>query len=128
MKLQVPTVIAAAVFAAFATTAATAAPVAQQAAQGQAMQQQQPQVEITDALLEKFVVAMSDVQKVSQKYSDQFQNAENAEEAQAIQQKAQEEMLAAVNDAGLSPDEYNAVIQRVQQDPELQQRLQEMTE
>lgn len=117
-----------AVSATLAISAATAAPVMQQkAAQGQAMQQQQ-QVEITDALLEKFLVAMSDVQQVSQKYGKQFQNATEQEKKREIQQKAQKEMLAAVNDAGLSPDEYNAVIQRVQQDPELQQRLQEMTE
>lgn len=125
MKKLLPTLIASAIFA---TTAATAAPVQQSAQQGQAMQQQQANIEITDELLQKFMVAMNDVQQVSQKYSEQFQNAENAEEAQSIQQKAQEEMIAAVNGAGLSPDEYNAVIQRVQQDPELQQRLQEMTE
>ncbi|RUO58977.1 DUF4168 domain-containing protein [Pseudidiomarina insulisalsae] len=123
MKKLLPTLIATAIFA---TTAATAAPMAQQAAQGQAMQQQK-QIEITDTLLEKFVVAMSNVQQISQKYSEQFQNAQDAEAAQEIQQKAQKEMISAVNDAGLSPDEYNAVIQQVQQDPELQQRLQEMT-
>lgn len=116
-----------AVSATIAISAATAAPVMQQkAAQGAAMQQQR-QVEITDALLEKFLVAMNDVQQVSQKYGQQFQNAEDQQKKREIQQKAQKEMLAAVNGAGLSPDEYNAVIQRVQQDPELQKRLQEMT-
>lgn len=114
-----------AVSASLAISAATAAPMVQQAAQGQAMQQQ-TQVEITDALLEKFIVAMSDVQKVSQKYGQQFQNAEDQQKKREIQQKAQQEMLAAVSDAGLSPDEYNAVVQRVQQDPDLQKRLQDM--
>lgn len=130
MNKLVPTLIASALFAATATaTAAPAMQQGQQAQQGQAMQQQQaPQVEITDELLQNFLVAMSGVQEVSQKYSEQFQNAENSEEAQAIQQKAQEEMIAEVQDAGLSTDEYNAVIQRVQQDPELQARLQSMTD
>lgn len=122
-KLLVMSVVSATI----AISTATAAPVMQQkAAQGAAMQQQQ-QVEITDALLEKFLVAMNDVQQVSQKYGKQFQNAEDQQKKREIQQKAQKEMLAAVNGAGLSPDEYNAVIQRVQQDPELQKRLQEMT-
>ncbi|MDN7127918.1 DUF4168 domain-containing protein [Pseudidiomarina terrestris] len=125
MKTLLPTLIASAIFA---TTAVTAAPMQQQSAQQGPAMQQQAQIEMTDALLEKFLAAMSDVQQVSQKYSQQFQNAENAEEAQAIQQKAQEEMIAAVNAAGLSPDEYNAVIQQVQQDPQLQKRLQEMTQ
>ncbi|CAB0150915.1 hypothetical protein PSI9734_01354 [Pseudidiomarina piscicola] len=126
MKKLLPTLIASALFA---STAATAAPLMQQSAQqGQAMQQQQAQIKMTDALLKKFLAAMNQVQQVSQKYSKQFQNAENAEQAQTIQQKAQEEMIAAVNNAGLSAEEYNAVIQQVQQDPELQKRLQEMTE
>jgi len=78
--------------------------------------------------LEKFVTAMSSVQEISSKYSEQFQSAEDAEQAQEIQRKAQEEMVAAVNDSGLSPQEYNAIVQRVQQDEELRARLQEMTE
>lgn len=114
--------------ASLAMTAVSATPIMQQkAAQGAAMQQQQ-QIEMTDELLQKFLVAMNGVQQVSQKYGQQFQNTEDQQKKREIQQKAQEEMLTAVNDAGLSPDQYNAVIQQVQQDPELQKRLQEMTE
>lgn len=113
--------------ASIAMSAASATPMLQQQAQQDAAMQQQ-QVEMTDALLQKFLVAMNGVQQVSQKYGAQFQNAEDQETKREIQQKAQQEMLAAVNDAGLSPDEYNAVIQRVQQDPELQKRLQELAE
>ncbi|WP_404409396.1 DUF4168 domain-containing protein [Pseudidiomarina marina] len=121
-----------ALFASASVVSATA--VAQQQQQGQAqaqqeqMMQQQQDIELTDGMLESFVVAMNNVQEISNKYSERFQSAEDAEEAQEIQRKAQEEMVAAVNDSGLSPQEYNAIVQRVQQDEELRARLQEMTE
>jgi len=114
-------------FASASVVNATAVAQQQGQAQEQMMQQQQ-NVEITEGMLESFVVAMSNVQKISNKYSEQFQSAEDAEQAQEIQRKAQEEMVAAVNDSGLSPQEYNAIVQRVQQDEELRARLQEMTE
>ena len=62
-----------------------------------------------------------------QKYREKFQNAENQEQARTIQQSAQEEMIAAVEDAGLTPQEYNSIIQQAQNDEELRNRLQEMT-
>lgn len=119
-----------ALFTSASVVSATA--VAQQQGQAQAQQeqmmQQQQDIELTDGMLESFVVAMNNVQEISNKYSERFQSAEDAEEAQEIQRKAQEEMVAAVNDSGLSPQEYNAIVQRVQQDEELRERLQEMTE
>ena len=70
---------------------------------------------------------MEDVQGVTEKYRDQFQQAENQEEAREIQQSAQEEMIAAVEDAGLTPQEYNMIIQQAQNDEELRGRLEELT-
>lgn len=121
------TMTALAIAALFSGSAAIAAPQQAQAEQQQ-MAQQQQSIELTDGMLENFVTAMGSVQQISAKYSEQFQNAEDAEQAQEIQRKAQEEMVAAVNDSGLSPQEYNAIVQRVQQDEELRARLQEMTE
>ncbi|WP_417659926.1 DUF4168 domain-containing protein [Pseudidiomarina sp.] len=121
------TMTALAIAALFSGSAAMAAPQEGQSQQQQMMQQQQS-IELTDAMLEKFVTAMSNVQEISNKYSEQFQSAEDAEQAQEIQRKAQEEMVSAVNDSGLSPQEYNTIVQRIQQDEELRARLQEMTE
>lgn len=121
------TMTALAIAALFSGSAAMAAPQQAQAEQQQMAQQQQA-IEVTDGMLEKFVTAMGNVQEISAKYSEQFQNAEDAEQAQEIQRKAQEEMVTAVNDSGLSPQEYNAIVQRVQQDEELRSRLQEMAE
>lgn len=107
------------------STAAIAAPAPQQAQ----MQQQEQDVQVvSDAMLEKFADAMSEVRSISNKYAEEFQSAEDAEQAQAIQQKAQQEMVEAVNDSGLSPEEYNTIVQRVQQDEELRARLETFTE
>ncbi|KFZ31004.1 hypothetical protein IDSA_08005 [Pseudidiomarina salinarum] len=123
------TLTALAIAAAFAgSSVAMAAPAPQQAAQNQQMAAQQQNIEITDSMLEKFLAAMNAVQKISSKYAEEFQNAQDAEQAQSIQQQAQEEMIGAVNDSGLSPQEYNAIVQRVQQDEELRTRLEAMTE
>ncbi|MEC9320262.1 MAG: DUF4168 domain-containing protein [Pseudomonadota bacterium] len=108
------------------STTAAAAQTQDNAAQNQ-MAQQQAQQKITEGMLVKFVAAMEDVQKVTTKYRDKFQNAENQEEARSIQQEAQKEMIAAVKDSGLSPQQYNMIIQRAQSDKELRSRLKEMT-
>lgn len=105
------------------STAVVAAPQEAQMQQGQ----QEAQA-ISDDMLEKFVVAMDDVREVSDKYAEEFQNAEDADQAQEIQQKAQEEMVSAVSDSGLSPEEYNTIVQRVQQDEALRERLEELSE
>ena len=73
------TMIAIASAMTLATTAA-AAQTQDNAAQNQ-MAQQQAQQKITEGMLVKFVAAMEDVQKVTTKYRDKFQNAENQEEA-----------------------------------------------
>ncbi|KPD22006.1 MULTISPECIES: DUF4168 domain-containing protein [Idiomarina] len=117
------TIIALATVFALGSTAAMAQ---QQQSQDPMAQQQQTQ-EITEGMLVKFVTAMEDVQGVTEKYRDQFQEAENQEEAREIQQSAQEEMIAAVEDAGLTPQEYNMIIQQAQNDEELRARLEEMT-
>lgn len=117
------TIIALATVLALGSTAAMAQ---QQQAQDAMAQQQQTQ-KVTDGMLVKFVSAMEEVQGVTEKYRDKFQNAENQEDARSIQQSAQEEMIAAVEDAGLTPQEYNMIIQQAQNDEELRARLEELT-
>lgn len=96
--------------------------------QAEMQQQEQSAQVISDAMLEKFVDAMANVRDISDKYAEEFQSAEDAEQAQQIQQQAQQEMVEAVNDSGLSPEEYNTIVQRVQQDEELRARLEEISE
>ncbi|WP_213995578.1 DUF4168 domain-containing protein [Arsukibacterium sp.] len=93
--------------------------------------QAQPQMEMKnfdDATLLKFSMAMEGVQQVGSKYEAEFQNAEDAAEAQKIQQAAQQEMVEAVQSSGLSTEEYNQIAQQAQQDEELRNRILEMAD
>lgn len=103
----------------------TAHAVAQQnpAAEQQAAVAQQSTVALTDANLLKFSVAMDDIQQVGAKYESKFQSAETPEQAQQIQQQAQNEMVKAVEAAGLSTEEYNAIAQQAQQDETLRKKI-----
>lgn len=80
-----------------------------------------------DAVLLKFSLAMEEVQNVGSKYEAEFQNAEDATEAQKIQQAAQQEMVAAVESSGLTTEEYNQIAQQAQQDEQLRNRILAMT-
>lgn len=76
-----------------------------------------PQVD--DTTVDKFVVAFADVRELQQKYSKKLENVENQEEAQNLQQEAQQEMVGAVEEAGLEVAEYNQVVAAMEQDPQL---------
>lgn len=89
-------------------------------------QQAQPQVNVSDTKLQQVVDAMAEVRAISGKYTEAYQNADDAAKAQEIQQKAQQEMVVAVTESGLSTDEYNVIVQRLQTDEELRKRMNEL--
>lgn len=102
--------------AALAQQTATEAP-------AQAAAAQQTTVDLSDANLLKFSVAMDSIQKVGAEYEGKFQAAETPEQAQQVQQEAQAEMVKAVEAAGLTADEYNAIAQQAQQDEALRNKI-----
>lgn len=89
-----------------------------------AQQQQQPvqpatPSELSQGQIETFADAALEVQRVQQDFDAQVQAAENAEEIEQLQQQAQQEARQAIEDNGLSLDEYNAILQAANQDPQL---------
>lgn len=84
---------------------------------------QQSTVELTDANLLKFSMAMDAIQQVGTEYESKFQAAETPEQAQQVQQEAQTEMVKAVEAAGLSTEQYNAIAQQAQQDEALRNKI-----
>lgn len=88
---------------------------------------QQQTSSIKDAKLLKFSIAMDSIDKISSQYEAEFQSAEDTEQAQAIQQRAQEEMIKAVKKAGLTVAEYSEIAQQAQQNPELRDRIMNMS-
>ncbi|MDP2716999.1 DUF4168 domain-containing protein [Rheinheimera sp.] len=91
--------------------------------QAAAPAQQQTTVELTDANLLKFSVAMDSIQQVGTKYESKFKAAETPEQAQQVQQEAQGEMVKAVQSAGLTAEQYNAIAQQAQQDEALRNKI-----
>jgi len=89
---------------------------------------QQSPVELSDANLLKFSMAMDAIQQVGAEYESKFQAAETPEQAQQVQQEAQTEMVKAVEAAGLSTDEYNAIAQQAQQDEALRNKILAMSQ
>lgn len=84
---------------------------------------QQQSVNMTDAKLLKFSIAMDSIGQINSKYEAKFKNIEDAKQAQKIQQQAQGEMLEAVKKAGLSVEEYSIIAKQAQQDEQLRNRI-----
>ena len=60
-----------------------------------------------------------EVQRVQQEYDAQVQSAENPEDLAQLQQQAQQDAQKAIEDQGMSLDEYTAILQAANQDPQL---------
>ncbi|WP_376693452.1 DUF4168 domain-containing protein [Wenzhouxiangella sp. EGI_FJ10409] len=95
--------------------------------QGQGMQQQQQEtIDVSDQQLEQFADAQTEISTIQQDFSSRLQNVEDPEKARDLQREANEEMTAAVEDAGLDVESFNQIAMAIQNDPELQQKLTEM--
>jgi predicted trehalose synthase len=75
--------------------------------------------ELSQGQIETFADAAIEVQRVQQDFDAQVQAAENAEQIQQLQQQAQQDARAAIEDKGLTVDEYTAIVQAANQDPQL---------
>lgn len=100
-------------------------------AQSQGQQGQQPPnqasaEDVSDADLEQYVDAESEIQSIRQEYVETINNAESQEEAQSLQVEAQEKMVSAVEGAGLSIEEYNQIANALQSNEELRKKAEQM--
>jgi len=82
--------------------------------------------QVTDAMLEDFATAASDVESIQREFSAKSQATQDAGKAKALQAEAQGEMVDAVESSGLSVAQFNTIRQALQQDRELAQRFQAM--
>jgi predicted secreted protein len=85
--------------------------------------QQQQAAPVDEAKLDRFVEALSEVHAIRNEASIELEATTNTEDAQAVQQRAQQQMIEAVEEAGLSIEEYNRIATLMGSDPELQQRV-----
>lgn len=78
---------------------------------------------VSDSEVRTFVEASSEVSEIAETYRPQLQSADSQDEAAAIQQAAQEEMVQAVTQSGIDLERYNAIMTATRQDVELSQRI-----
>lgn len=96
---------------------------------GLAQQQQQTApaaVDVSESVLKQFAEASTAITEIQQDYSQRLQNADDPEQANALQQEANDEMISAVEETGLDVESFNAIAMAVRNDPELQQQLQQI--
>jgi hypothetical protein len=93
-------------------------------------QQQQPMMppELTQSQIETFADAALELRQVQQEFDAQMQGAQDAAEVERLQQQAQQEAQQAIESNGLTVDEYNAIVQAANQDPQLYAMIVEMME
>ena len=100
-----------------------AAPALAEDGYGASSQQGAPATEVSSTKLDKFVVALERVHSIGSKASAEMEQSRDMEEAQQIQQRAQGEMVEAVEEAGLTVDEYNRIAQLMNSDPQIKERI-----
>ncbi|MAN72952.1 MAG: hypothetical protein CME85_14575 [Henriciella sp.] len=108
-----------------ATLFAGGAAVAQQSVPQEAQPQQaQPQIEpVTDAEISQFVAANEAVSEIAAEVTPQLKAASDEAAAKELQADAQEQMIAAINEEGLSADRFTQIAQMAQMDAELATKL-----
>lgn len=78
---------------------------------------------VDDAKFDDFVEAFVAVQEINDELSGQLTEAPDPETAHELQQQAQQEMVVAIEEEGISVEEYNEIVMALRHDQELNQRL-----
>jgi hypothetical protein len=80
-------------------------------------------VQVSEAKIDQFVDALTEISVIRETAAAELDTTTDTAEAQQIQMRAQEEMIQAVENAGLSVEEYNQIAALMGSDPELQQEI-----
>lgn len=99
-------------------------PPAMQLAQDEQQQPAQQDIQPDEEQLESFVVATVRIINIQQQAQQEMQAAE-PEQQEQVRAQALQEIVAAVENEGLTVDEYNGIVQQVESDPELGQTVQQ---
>lgn len=81
---------------------------------------------LSQTQLEAFVAAATRVSEISDELQAQAQDVNDEAELARLQEAANQQMVAAVQDEGLTVEEYNMIFQMAQVDPQLNDTLREM--
>lgn len=78
--------------------------------------------------LEQFADAYVKVGEIHTEYSQRLQEVDSTDEAQNLQQEANDEMVQAIRDSGLEVQDYSAIAAALERDPEMRQNVVTMIE
>ncbi|MFI2812900.1 MULTISPECIES: DUF4168 domain-containing protein [Microbulbifer] len=73
--------------------------------------------------LESFANAYRSIVILSREYAPKLKAAENIEQAEALNKEAQGKMVAAIQQAGLTKEEYQQIAASLKDDPKLVERI-----
>ncbi len=103
---------------------------ASQVSAQEASQPQAPQAapamqasDISDKKLEKFADSLGEIMEIRQDFTAKLEKTGDPAEAQQLQQQANEKMMETVENNNLSIEEYNAINQAVQNNPQLRDKV-----
>lgn len=85
--------------------------------------QEQQAAPVSEAKLDQFVAALNEVHSIRNEAAQELEATTDPQDAQEVQQKAQQQMIEAVEEAGLTIEEYNQIATMMSSDPELQERI-----
>jgi hypothetical protein len=86
--------------------------------------QQAPQ-DFNDTELKSFAVALVQVSRINDNYLPIYRAAKTPEEQQAVEQKASQEMVQAVEGTGMSVAKYQEILVQARKNPEIANRINE---
>ncbi len=95
----------------------------QEGQQQEMMQQEAPEVDLSDAELDKIAEAYEAVTEVREEFQGELEGMEDPEQAQEVQAEAEEKMVQAVEETGLEVETYNQAMEAAQMDEELRNDL-----
>lgn len=82
-----------------------------------------PQHDFDDESLEQFADAYIDITQIQEDYTQQLEGTEDPDAARDLQQQANDEMVEAIENRGLSVPEYSEIATALDTDPELRDEL-----
>ncbi|MFP4146631.1 MAG: DUF4168 domain-containing protein [Halorhodospira sp.] len=88
------------------------------------MEQPQPdQATFSGEQIDRFVDAYLDIIDIQESYTADIEETDGAEEARELQEEANDEMVAAIEDNGLSVPEYSEIANAMDMNPELRDEV-----
>ena len=79
--------------------------------------------QVDDVTVNKVGTALKHVSVIRQRYAQRAQSTDSPQEKQALTSQAQQDMMKAIGDQGLSVQQYDQTIRLAQSDQGLRQRL-----